>query len=245
MPWTRLRATSRLLVRHWPHSLLAAVVAVPTRPLQTERLDVGSFTLMIHEQRAGREQFSLQRLQGADGGAFELRAESAVGDRRTAMRLETDSAGTPVRYSIEERTGASVSLRLGGQRVRGRFQTLSRSTTGESAREYLLVPGAVVLEEDGVLQYAMLVRRTLPAIGDTLSVPVLTPIANRQGTVRLLLESVGDTVSIAGARRAARRWRVLTSSGEVRLVWADNDSRVLRVQIPARGYDALRDDVPR
>jgi hypothetical protein len=212
---------------------------------QGERLDVGSFTITSHSQRLGREQFSLQRVTGGDGVTFELRSESAIGDRRAAVRLETDSAGTPVRYSIEERTGASVTLRLGGQRVRGRFQTLSRSPSGESAREYLLVPGALVMEDEGVLQYAMIVRRALVNAGDSTRVPILTPTANRQGTVRLVLESNSDTVSIAGSKRPVRRWRVVTESGEVRLIWADNESRLVRVQIPARGLDALRDDIPR
>jgi hypothetical protein len=224
---------------------LGAVVALAGTGGQSERLDVGSFTISVRGQRAGREQFSLQRVVGPDGEAFELRAESAIGDRRSAMRLETDSAGTPVRYSVEERTGATLSLRLGGQRVRGRFQTLSRSTTGEAAREYLLVPGALVLEDEGLLQYALVVRRPLPRLLDTLSVPALTPIANRQGTVRLVLESAADTIDLAGARRASRRWKVLTASGEVRLIWADADGRLLRIQIPGRALDAVRDDVPR
>ena len=167
-----------------------------------------------------------------------------MGDRRAAVRLETDSAGSPLRYSVEERTGASITLRLGGQRVRGRFTTLSRSVTGEAAREYLLEPGAMVLEEDGVLQYALIIRRPLSQAGDSINIPVLTPIANRQGVVRLALMTTSDTVIIAGSRRIARRWRMTTSAGETRFIWADSIGRLLRVQIPARGFDALRDDAP-
>src|SRR5262245_13316895 len=175
--------------------------------IQEQQLDVGSFTLFMHDQRAGREQFSMQRITLPSGSSLELRAESAMGDRRAAVRLETDSVGSPLRYSVEERTGASVTLRLGGQRVRGRFTTLSRSVTGESAREYLLEPGAMVLEEDGVLQYALIIRRPLVQVGDSVNIPVLTPIANRQGVVRLALMTTADTVIIAGSRRTARRWR--------------------------------------
>jgi hypothetical protein len=161
------------------------------------------------------------------------------------VRLETDSAGTPVRYAVEERTGAVVALRLGGQRIRGRFATLARSTRGEAAREYILSPGAIVLEEDGVHQYAMLVRSRRLAPGDTLAIPTLTPIENRQGVARLVLVSAHDTVTIAGSRRDALCWRVLTSMGEARTIWADADGRVLRVRIPARGFEAIRDDIPR
>ena len=120
--------------------LATAFAAMPVVPLcaaaaQPVRLDEGSFTITVNGQRAGREQFSMQRVTTNDGGTIEVRSESAVGDTRTAVRLEADSAGTPVRYSVEARRGAEETLRLGGQRVRGRFATLARSITGESARE--------------------------------------------------------------------------------------------------------------
>lgn len=225
--------------------LLSAVLNVPCAAAQPVRLDVGSFTILVHDQRAGREQFSLYRVGGSDGVAFEMRSESAMGDRHAAIRLETDSAGTPVRYSVEERTGASISLRLGGQRVRGRFATIARSTTGESAREYLLSAGAIVLEDEGFLQYAMLVRRPWTSADTAVTVNILTPVANRQGTMVLSLEAHDDTVTIAGSRRVARRWRVTMDSGELRFIWSDAEGRLLRVTIPSRGVDAIRDDVPR
>lgn len=243
--------------RVWPVAALVALLlatasatSASVRPVarpepQALRVDVGSFTLYSNDQRVGREQFSVQQLTGADGVALELRAESAIGDRRAAVRLETDSAAVPVRYSIEEREGATVTLRLGGQRVRGRFTTLARSTSGEAAREYLLAPGARVLEDDGVSQYALMVRHRTLRVGDSLIVPVLTPSANRQGTVRLVLDRADDTVTIAGARRVARQWRVVTASNETRMIWSDADDRLLRLEIPARGFRALRDDIPR
>lgn len=212
---------------------------------QQPRLDVGSFTITINGQRAGREQFSIQRITSNDGGTVELRSESAVGETRTAMRLEADSAGTPVRYSVEARRGAEQTLRLGGQRVRGRFATLARSVTGEAAREYLLRPGAVVLEDDGIVQYALLLRGRQLDEGAGITLPSLTPVANTQGAVRVVLESKSDVVVIAGARRVARRYRVVSAAGETRLVWAEAEGLLLRLSIPSRGLEALRDDVPR
>jgi hypothetical protein len=226
---------STMLLLCLPHALRA----------QGERLDVGSFTLFAAGQRVGREQFSIRRIASQDGGVLECRAESATGDQRSAMRLETDSAGTPVRYSLEERTGAEVTRRLGGQRLRGRFATLARGVAGEAAREYVLAPGAVILEEDGVVQYALLLRGRQGPVDVGQSIPTLTPTENRQGIVRLVLESQRDTVVIAGAKQPAWRWRAVPVSGDARTVWADADGRVLRVYLAARGLDALRDDVPR
>lgn len=230
-----------------PLVALAVLAAVPHRQgaAQPRTLDVGSYSLLVAGQRVGREQFSIQRMAGVDGAVLELRAEAAIGERRTALRLEVDSAGTPVRVAMNERVGTEQTLRLGGQRVRGRLATLSRSRAGEAGREYLLRPGAVVLEEDGVVLHALLIPQLPVAEGDGVTLPSLTPTANTQGTVRVVLEAAADSVTLAGRRQTAARWRVTTSSGEVRLIWADADRRILRVTVPGRGFEARRDDAPR
>ena len=262
-----LRVCLRVWLRVWPRVSLRVFAVViggaccvggvearaqgappPVPPPQNAppaRLDEGSFTYSIDGQRAGREQFSMQQLVAPDGATLEIRSESAVGDRRAAMRLEADSAGTPVRYSVEERRGAELTLRLGGQRVRGRFATLARSLTGEAAREYLLRPGAVVVEDDGIVQYALLLRVLGGSASTGLTLPSLTPIANTQGVVRIVPESDADMVTVAGVRLPSRRWRCVTNDGEVRLIWTDREGHLLRLSIPARNLEALRDDVPR
>ncbi|MBY0489425.1 MAG: hypothetical protein K2R93_06255 [Gemmatimonadaceae bacterium] len=258
-PALRFCVPAYAALRRWPAALRAratwaatwlALVAVPGAAQSPAakapvRLDEGSFTITLNGQRAGREQFSIQQVTAADGATLEVRAESAVSDRRSAMRLDADSAGTPVRYSVEERRGAELTLRLGGQRVRGRFATLARSLTGEAAREYMLRPGAVVVEEDGIVQHALLVRGAAATTTTGVTLPSLTPIANAQGVVRIVPEADGDIVAIAGVRIPARRWRCVTNDGEVRLVWTDVEGHLLRLSIPARNLDALRDDVPR
>ena len=143
------------------------------------------------------------------------------------------------------RRGTELTLRLGGQRERGRFTTLARSLTGESAREYLLRPGAVIVEEDGVIPHVLLVGERRLAVGEGVTLPSLSPTANAQGVVRIVLEATSDTVSLAGTRRAARRWRVVTGTGELRQLWTDAEGRLLRLTIPSRAFDARRDDVPR
>lgn len=232
-------------------ALLLLLAATPVAPPDTQgdRIDVGSFTLLVDGQRSGREQFSIVGTGAASDAGLELRAEAAIGDRRSALRLETDTAGLPVRYSLEVRDGSALVLRLGGQRVRGRFATVSRSDRGEAAREYLLQPGMLILDEDGVHQHALLVRsrpglRAMTA-GDTVTFPVLTPSRQQQGTLRLALETETDTVVVSGARLPARRWRATPAQGDERLVWSDARGRILRVVIPARAFEALRDDVPR
>jgi hypothetical protein len=226
-------------------SLLSALAWPATAFGQGERLDVGSFTIRRDGQRIGREQFSLRRAPSPDGGVYELRAEASLGDRRTASRLETDSSGTPVRYAVEVRDGTVTTIRLGGQRVRGRFATLARGTRGEAAREYMLAPGAIVLDNNAYHQSIFLVRGRRAGVGARATVSAFAPLDNAQRDLQLTLEAVDDRVSIAGNSRPARRWRVVEPSGLARLLWADDEGRILRILIPAQAIEVLRDDIPR
>jgi hypothetical protein len=223
-------------------SLLPARVSAQTSAM----VDVGSFSLTANGERVGREQFSIRHLQGPDGRVVEFRAESAIGTRRSAFRLEVDSSGQPLRYAVEVKNGVDVQLRLGGQRVRGRFATLARGLRGEAAREYLLVERVHVLDEGAVHQYAALLEHYRGiGTGTTVELPILAPLENLQSRVRIILEARDDAVTIAGTRRAAWRWKVTPNGGEPRLVWTDAEGRLLRLLIGATGFEALRDDVPR
>ncbi|MEP6780364.1 MAG: hypothetical protein ABJC26_10785 [Gemmatimonadaceae bacterium] len=212
---------------------------------QTGRIDAGSFTILKSGQRVGREQFSLSKAPSPEGAAFELRAESNVDERRTAVQLSTDSVGTPVKYAVEIREGTTVSARLGGQRVRGRFATQARRPRGESAREYLLAPGTLVIESDFFHQLCFVIRGRALTAGESLTLPVISPLENAQREMKVTLESLDDSVTIAGNKRPARRWRLEEKGGLLRTVWGDAQGRILRVLVPSLFLEAVRDDIPR
>ncbi|MEP6766327.1 MAG: hypothetical protein ABJB66_18590 [Gemmatimonadaceae bacterium] len=212
---------------------------------QGDRLDAGSFTILKAGQRVGREQFSLRKAPSLEGAAFELRAESSIDERRTAVQLSTDSAGTPIKYAVEIRDGTSVTVRLGGQRVRGRFATQVRRARGEGAREYLLAPGTLVVESDFFHQLCFVIRGRTLAVGESMTLPAISPLENAQREIRLTLESLEDSVTIAGIRRPARRWRLEEKGGVLRTVWGDPQGRILRVLISTLFLEAVRDDIPR
>ncbi len=221
----------------------SAELATPTAPeRQQNAVDVGSFTILREGARVGREQFSLRRVGSPDGIEFELRAESAIGERRLATRLETDSAGTPMRYSAEVREGTTVVLKLGGQRVRGRFATLARTDRGEAAREYLLPAGTVVLEDESFHQAALLWLSRERRMDVARS--ALAPMNNSERSIRVTLDVASDSVVVAGVRLAAARW-IVDDSRNRRVIWVNPDGRILRVTVPALGLEAVRDDVPR
>jgi hypothetical protein len=225
--------------------LLAAVATPPLATAQTDRIDAGSFTILHGGERVGREQFSLRKTPSPDGATFELRAESTEGDHRSAAQLTTDAFGSPIRYSVEIRDDAVVAVRLGGQRVRGRFATQARRPQGEAAREFLLRPGELVLETAFFHQVCFVVRGRPATVGAPFTIPVISPLDGSQGTLHVVLEMIGDSVTVAGVHKPARRWKLDGPGGLARTVWADSEGRVLRVLIPAQHVEAIRDDIPR
>ncbi|MEP6831871.1 MAG: hypothetical protein ABJB74_00695 [Gemmatimonas sp.] len=212
---------------------------------QTDRVDAGSFSIEQQGHRVGREQFSLRKAPAPDGSAFELRSESVSGDRRVAVQLTTDSMGSPVRYSLEIREGTRVTVRAGGQRLRSRFTTQVVRPTGESVREYLLVPGLIVLETDFYHQLEFVLRGRALDVGKAVELTALSLLDNTQRQLRLLLESREDSVTIAGIVRPAFRWKLDDGAGLVRTLWGDAEGRLLRMTIPSRSIVVVRDAVPK
>jgi hypothetical protein len=211
---------------------------------QADRIDAGSFTVLKAGERIGREQFSIRKAPNPEGAAYELRAESTRGDRRIAVQLTTDSSGTPLRYAVEVRDDANVTVRLGGQRVRGRFAVLSRRPNGETAREYLLPPGSLIVEAELFHQLYLVVKGRGASQGEAFSVQTLSPLSDTQSAVRVLLESLTDSVTIAGVSKPARRWRMEGASGAGPTFWADADGRIMRVRLANNEIEAIRDDIP-
>jgi len=241
---------------HWKHKwkIVHTVVALllvsqtgvaASAEAQVDRVDVGGFSIEQQGHRVGREQFSLRRAPAPDGSAFELRSESVSGDRRVAVQLTTDSLGSPIRYSLEIREGTKVTVRAGGQRLRSRFTTQTVRATGESVREYLLVPGMIVLEADFYHQLAFVLRGRAREIGRIVEIPALSLLDNAQSQLRLSLESGADSVTIAGTVRPAFRWNLDDGTGLIRTLWGDAEGRLLRLMIPSKSIDVVRDAIPK
>jgi hypothetical protein len=105
-------------------------------------------------------------------------------------------------------------------------------------REYLASPGAIVLDDGLAHQYYFLARRMRNG-----EIPVIIPRENRQvmATVRGLGE---EQVQIGDQRVSLFHLVVAPAGGDERHVWVDALGRVIRVQIPARNYVAVRSEIP-
>ena len=222
---------------------LIAGIALLGLPLaaaaQVAVVDEGSFTISREGSRIGREEFAIRRTPNPGGDVLVANATAVYTDRRLSPALQTDAAGAPLRYQVEVVVGGDVQERLQGRVGRGRFSAQLRTPRGESAREYVVADGALILDDDVFHQYYFLARA-----GRTGLVPVVVPRRNVQVTMRVDNEGA-DAVVIDGNRLSATRYVMTEPDGSTRRIWVDGEGRVLKVTLEARGITALRDRPPR
>ena len=227
-------------MRHILAALVAVSIAAPALAAQVTTLDEGSFSIMRNGERIGREEFTIRRTPGAEGQPVLVATATVVYDqRRIAPALRTDSSGAPIAYALEVRAGTEVQEQLKGAVGRGRFSAVTRTPKGESAREYIVTDGALILDDEVFHQYYFVARASHAG-----SVPVVVPRRSAQMIMRL--ENAGDaTVTIGGRALPARRLTMREPGGARRDILVDAQGRVLQVELPALGIVATRDDPPR
>ncbi|MDR0787936.1 MAG: hypothetical protein LBG44_08740 [Gemmatimonadota bacterium] len=232
-----VRTVTRIIV-----PLLVLGVMAVEASAQTNAQDEGTFEILVNGRPAGTEEFTIR--QTGVGSAAEFVATGRVQvllptgrlDLTTRLRASGFQAD-PVTY--EATTVSSAPRRMiasiGGGRVSARTVTPS----GEQLREYLASEGAVVLDEGVMHQYYFLVRRTRGG-----RVPVLIPRENRQ--VMAQVTDLGESlVNIQGVQVSLYQLSVQPDGGDERRVWTDALGRVIRVEIPALSYVAVRTELPR
>jgi hypothetical protein len=223
-------------------TLVAVTVAAFASPLagQVATLDEGSFTIFVNGERVGREDFRIRSTPSGNGPEFVATASVSYAGRRVMPQMRGDSSGTPTQYIVEVKNGSAIDERVEGLVGRGRVSARVKNLRGESANEFVVSKGALVIDDDVFHQYYFITRRTNP----TGPVSVIVPRRNTQVTMRVA-EVGTEKVTIGGTPLDARHFTVSDPGGADREVWADGSGRLLKVAIPSRSIVALRDDPPR
>lgn len=218
----------------------AAAVILLASPLvasaQVSIVDEGSFTI-TRDGRTGREDFRIVRTPSGTGTTLVATGTSVLGTSRVVAALRTDTAGSPLAYQLEGRESGDIRERVSVQVARGRISARAQSPRGESAREYFLRDGMLVLDEDLLHQYFFLALHA--------DRPVVSVVAPRRNVVvELRVENRGDEpIEIAGVRVVARHLAV-SDGVNTRDVWTDAQGRVLRVDSRSSDLVAVRDALP-
>jgi len=218
-------------------TLLAAVLPARGARAQAAPLDEGTFVVTRDGAIVGKEAFRILRSSG-EGQLYTSTAQCAWGDRRISPALSADRSGVPLLYQVEVKNGGDVEERLRASGRPGRLHAVLQTRTGESAKEYVVAAGAVILDDDVFHQhfFVPLARRSGP-------VTVVVPRRNSQVTGRV--EDRGTEKIRIDGREVAALHLVITLPDGARDLWFDDGGRLLKVAVPARGLIALREELPR
>jgi len=218
------------------------MLAVAPTQAQVGASDEGTFEVLVGGRAAGTEQFQLQQSGGGSGsqiissGRVQLVVPTGTVD--LATRLQTSGfQAIPVSYEVS--VGGTSPRRMvctiGGGRVTASIATPS----GEQMREFIASSDAIVLDDGIAHHYYFLARRIRDG-----RIPIIIPRENRQvmATVR---DAGFDQVTVDGAQVPLYHLEVQPDDGDLRHVWVDDLGRVIRVEVPARAYVAMRTELPR
>lgn len=230
-------------LRTWMLGSALAVLPVTPAAAQTVQLDEGTFRILVSGREVGMETFSIrQNGTGADAVIIaqgRVVLDGAGGSDEVLANVQLSGAGLrPVAYDVELRGGDA--RRINAQVTGSRASARTVSEAGEKMREYLVSDGAVLLD-DGVAHHYYFIAQRVNAGATT--TPIVIPRESRQ--VQATIAAAGrEQVESGGRRVSANRIVITPAGGDPRTVWVDGQGRVLRVEIPARNYVAVRTALP-
>jgi len=221
---------------------LALIGPAATSPLagQAVTIDGGTFRLTVNGAEVGTETFAIVQSGPSTNATVEARGQVRIdaGPETTSRLLFAGPALRAASYDLRVggEQGDTIKGTVSGRRVTARVV----SGAGENLREYLVSEGAIVIEDGVAYQHYFLARRVRE--GET-RVPVIVPREGRQIWVNVE-PGAEETVTIAGQPIAARRLTIRPEQGDERILWVDAQDRVVRLEIPGRGYVAERTAPP-
>lgn len=224
--------------RAWFGLVAVAILAAPASA-QTVRLDEGTFRILVGGREVGSETFSL-RQNGTGADAIVIAQGRVILDaNETTANVQLSGAGLQlVAYDVE--LSGQDARRIRASVSRGRASSRTLSAAGETMKEYLVGDGAVLLDDGVAHHYFMIAKR---ADAGASSAPILIPRESRQVQASITV-SGEESISAGGTTVQARKIVVQPAGGDARTVWVDGAGRVLRVEIPARNYVAVRTALP-
>jgi hypothetical protein len=225
-------------------SLVGAVLSACAlaSPLAAQAGDEGTFQVYVEGRAVGTEEFTIRQTGSgsnadiAAAGRVEVRLPTGTLTLTPRLRARGLEAA-PTAYQVD--VGGDSPRRIVGTVSPGRFSARIGTATGEQLSEFVASNGALVLDEGVAHHYYFLAQRVRDG-----RVPIIIPRENRQ-VIATVTSRGEERVRIGDATVPLFHLVVLPAGGEERHVWVDALSRVIKVEIPARGYRAERTSIPR
>lgn len=218
--------------------LIAASLLPPPAAAQ-EVIDRGAFRLYRNGQVVGEERFVIRSERA--GETQVIKAIASVTIERDGQMIQISAALeasgpdlNPTGYQVE--TSDDGRRKIAGIVQRGRFLARILSPRGEQLKEYVVSEGALILDGNMAHQHYFLALRAARGIG---RVPIIVPQESRQIFAQVEVTGIEQT-EVAGRAMQLTHIVLRPQTGPVRHIWADDRYRVMKIEIPESGFQAIR-----
>ncbi len=221
-------------------ALLASLVLLPSSvAAQSVVIDEGTFRVFVNGQDVGTEEFTIRRAGlGAEAtiiahAVVTLTLSSGARELRPVLEaMPQDGTASAYQLKISGSESTELSVNLAGRR----YVSMLRSDVGEEEREFLARPETRIIEAWVAHQYYFLRNAR-----EGTRAPLIEPRSRRQ--IQALVGAAVDESLTLGSNVVQARKVTFAAGEDIRTVWFDQQGRVLRVDVPALNYRAVRDDL--
>ncbi len=233
--------------RYFPARLMVAVAALAAsqpgaaRPLGRRVEDRGTFVISIAGKNVGRERFEIRSDQDMveASGEVEIRAQQQgrPAEFQTHPDLVLDSHLWPETYTWKQTAPRSSALKINflASPATARYRILNGKS---DLREFVLPKNVVVLDDNVLSHYEILVLRYLRTSKGRQSFPAFIPQEALPGRVNVV-EGANQEIGVAGSKLNARHFIITTDLSRIE-VWTNRAGHLERVSIPSIHLTALR-----
>lgn len=221
----------------WPLGSLPATAGAQPTTLR----DQGTFEISVAGKPIGSEKFRIEPSGARTVVQAEIELHAQKGGKNLVFhcfpKLVLNVRLQPLSYRWTQK-GAGAS-RLEIDFTTAPAEALYHTVNGkDDHREFLLPRDVVVLDDNVLSQYEILVERYARTSGGAQVLKGFIPQEALPGQVKI--EEIGrEPVTLQGKAQSLRHLLVTTDLARIDL-WADAEGRLWRVALPAMQFDAVR-----
>ncbi len=224
-------------------ALLWTLASLPpgVRAASSSLNDHGTFEISVAGRKIGRETFRIVPAGDTLIAEAEIELHTQKGGNALVFhsfpRLVLDSHLQPLSYTWVQRGAGNSRLRIDFTTapVRADYRTLKGKDDG---REFLLPKDVVILDDNVLNQYEILVDRYAQTSRGLQVFKAFIPQEALPGQLKIV-ETGTEQVTINGKSESLRHLRVTTDLARIDL-WADSQGHVQQISVPALQFNAVR-----
>ena len=238
---SRLALLAPLWVVIFACNLASLAQQRPNTPPPVNGDDGGVFVISLAGRPVGSEHFTIHSSLGRVEARAEIRLDIEQNGKPVSVQsfpdLVLDSQFHPLTYAWNQKGPQPSRLEVDfrGALARARYTTISGS---EDDRDFALPPDVMVLDDNVIHHYELIIARFLATGGGKQSFRVFVPQEALPSV--LTIEDMGNAVGGSGAAAANLRHLLITTDVTHIDLWVGERQQLERVSVPTAQLEASR-----